>query len=278
MGVINRLRQPAYTGANRCDACTAVNLVLAVLLAIASAAAGSAGVSVPAGALLGSAVLALSVVSIWLRGYLVPGTPELTKRHMPVWMLAWFGKAPAHQRDDGPLVEEDEQAVDTEELLVEHDIVEPCQDGEELCLTDPFVSDWENERVDSGTTIDADAVAVALGIDSEGDDIDLEESDDGNVKFLYDGSRLAIWPSPAAARADLVSGTVLSEWVPDWREFYPYKRALVFKSVRIFLDRCPDGDDTELREDVLESCCSTHDVLAVVCSESRERLVEQPVQ
>ena len=51
----------------------------------------------PGIALVGPAppLLVVALAAIWLRGYLVPGTPELTKRYLPERALALFGKAPA---------------------------------------------------------------------------------------------------------------------------------------------------------------------------------------
>jgi hypothetical protein len=75
--VLDRVRQPEYTGENRCMPCTATNVVIAVLLSV------GVGVLFPPA---GVVVFALSLGAIWLRGYLVPGTPELTKRYFPDWL------------------------------------------------------------------------------------------------------------------------------------------------------------------------------------------------
>jgi hypothetical protein len=83
-GLPARLCRPEYTGENRCLPCTAVNLVIAAGLTGATAT-----VSLPAAAAVG----AVSLASIYARGYLVPGTPELTKRYLPERVLGWFGKA-----------------------------------------------------------------------------------------------------------------------------------------------------------------------------------------
>lgn len=79
------LRQPEYTGENRCPPCTVVNAVIA--------AVGSVTVGVVASPVAGAVALAVGAAAIWLRGYLVPYTPQLTKRYLPERVLAWFGKA-----------------------------------------------------------------------------------------------------------------------------------------------------------------------------------------
>jgi hypothetical protein len=86
--VLDTLGQPEYTGENRCLACTALNLAIAVGIAIAVGRRRRG---------LAGGWLAVAVVLIALRGYLIPGTPELSKRYLPDRVLAWFGKNP---RDD----------------------------------------------------------------------------------------------------------------------------------------------------------------------------------
>lgn len=82
--LLTAVRRPEYTGDNRCLPCTVVNVVLAGLLT-----AAAAFVAPP----LGIAVAAASLTSIYLRGYLVPKTPELTKRYLPARVHAWFETA-----------------------------------------------------------------------------------------------------------------------------------------------------------------------------------------
>ena len=81
--LLERLEQPEYTGENRCGACTAVNLLLAAALA---ALLGRRNRALGLLAFVGGAAL------VYLRGYLVPGTPELTKAYLPPSVLALFGK------------------------------------------------------------------------------------------------------------------------------------------------------------------------------------------
>lgn len=133
---LDRLRQPAYTGENRCTPCTVVNLLLGAIVAIA------VGLYAPAAGLI---VGGLSVVVIYLRGYLVPGTPELTKRYLPNRVLRWFDKHPTESETETETWETIERrealatnAVDPETFLLEADVVEPCADTEDICFTDVF--------------------------------------------------------------------------------------------------------------------------------------------
>ncbi len=86
------LKQSEYTGENRCLPCTVVNALVAL---VAAAVVGRRSRRAGAGVLVGSAVV------IYLRGYLVPGTPTLTKRYLPEEALRLFGKEPVEPARTG---------------------------------------------------------------------------------------------------------------------------------------------------------------------------------
>lgn len=91
--LISRLRRPEYTGENRCIPCTVVNVAItATVGVVVTGALWSAG---PAVALpVGTGVVAVGLALVVLRGYVVPGTPALTRRYLPDRVLAKFDKRP----------------------------------------------------------------------------------------------------------------------------------------------------------------------------------------
>ncbi|ADD04164.1 uncharacterized protein Nmag_0577 [Natrialba magadii ATCC 43099] len=95
-GPIDRLHQPEYTGENRCLPCTAGNIVLAVLLSATAAALAWFGAGPVVALGVGIGILSCSVGAIAIRGYLVPGTPELTKQYLPDRLRQRF-----HDREPG---------------------------------------------------------------------------------------------------------------------------------------------------------------------------------
>ncbi|MFC6726533.1 hypothetical protein ACFQE1_19625, partial [Halobium palmae] len=124
---LERFRRPEYTGENRCLPCTVANTAIAGILTLV------VGVLSP---VLSVVVLGLSLGAIWLRGYLVPGTPELTKRYFPDWLLRQFEKGPESGVAAAPRVEIDPDApeVDPEaELLAVGAVAEVDDD---LRITD----------------------------------------------------------------------------------------------------------------------------------------------
>jgi len=89
--VLDSLRQPEHTGENRCVPCTVLNLAIAVVVSVLAGRRRRA---------LGLFVLGVSVALIYLRGYLVPGTPALTKRYLPASVRTAFGKHPVEKRKE----------------------------------------------------------------------------------------------------------------------------------------------------------------------------------
>ncbi len=78
--MLARLRQPEYTGENRYLPCTVADTIVAVVLAAGVDVAVAAVAPITDAVAAAGAVLAVSLAPAWLRGYLVSGTPTLTKR------------------------------------------------------------------------------------------------------------------------------------------------------------------------------------------------------
>lgn len=249
-----QLRQPEYTGENRCMPCTAVNSVIAVVLAV-----GIAVLWPPAGL----AALVVFFAAIYLRGYLVPGTPELTQRYMPDRVLRLFDKEPL---EDGGQTDvegdteaetraEEREPEEIEELLLDAGVVEECEDGDDLCLTGTFEEVWWRRirafREDE--TRATEQLAAVIQVDP--DDLAFV-SKEGTFGVTLEGDLIAKWVSDAAFYADLASEPTLSEWLPEWEELGDRRRTELLAGMRAFLEECP-ACETELEqvEDVRKSCC-----------------------
>ncbi len=272
-----RLRQPEYTGENRCYPCTAVNVVLSVFFAVVLASAlYLLTASFVVASLTGTVFLFLALTSVWLRGYLVPGTPTLTKRYMPEKVLALFGKADAGRATGAGARTEDEteaEAKQVETFLTEAGAVEFSEDIDDLVLTQEFEREWNDEirRVDENP--DADEVLAEIGFDPDDERI---ERYDGAVAVRDWDAEFTRWPSPTALRVDMAGARLLSRH-PDWDGYTPEERATVLRSLRIFLEDCPDCGDIDVSHDTVESCCSVRQVVVLTCSETGDRLMEQEV-
>jgi hypothetical protein len=269
--MLAHLRNPEYTGENRCLPCTAVNSAIAVVLAVAVGAGTAAVTTVVLAGVVGAVVLLLSALAIWLRGYLVPGTPELTRQYMPPWLLAWFGKDRAPQAGTSHFEAED---VELETMLLELDVLEPCVEVDDLCLTDAFDEVWARELQRVPETVDADRLVELLGLEAV--DIGVQHFDDA-VVITREGEQLGQWPSNTALRVDVAAARALSEWTAEWPKLSPGARGEVLAGLRVFVRECPDGSPATFTTDTVESCCSSYEVVTVVCEGSGDRLFEQPV-
>lgn len=253
-GVLTALRRPEYIGENRCLPCTGVNLVFAAVLA-----ATAAFVSLP----LGVAVAVASLASIYLRGYLVPGTPELTKRYLPERVLGWFGKAdaPAPTAD----VEFDAVAfLDRAAVVV---------DESDIALAPVF-----ERRLDAtALTLDTEAAMTAASADLLGVDPERVSfaGDDGSWRVLVDGSILGRWESNAAFVADLAAHRTLSAWTDEWASVPSGARGRTLSAIRACLETCPAcTGEIRLGTETVRSCCREYEVVAATCTDCDARLFE----
>ncbi|WP_222915442.1 hypothetical protein [Natrinema sp. SYSU A 869] len=309
LDVVDDLKQPKYTGENRCEPCTVLNLLIAAVVGSVIARKSRLG---------GVLAVGVSIALIYLRGYLVPGTPTLTKRYLPPEILRWFGKEPdqaiasglgavdstdrpasGHETtfDEADTVESDAvaatdaddesagdestatgdepAAVDLEAFFLEHDVLEPCADRDDLCLTDAFEAAWFDE-IDplSESGVDVAAAVDAFGFEADPDEFELETQGEGRALLSRAGGA-GRWPSRAALIADVAASRALEAWVDDWDAFDPETKGEVLNGLRMFLETCPSGGDVQMGEEVVESCCTSHEVVAVTCEETGERLFEQ---
>ena len=251
---VERLRQPAYTGPNRCLPCTTVNAAIAAAVAVVVGVVWH-----PVG---GGMTFAVCLAVIYLRGYLVPGTPELTKRYVPGRLLRLFGKESLANADDGTTPEgRDAETAETETLLRTAGVVEPEPEADDLRLTDEFREVWwrrirqfrdDEERAARHLASVLDVDPAALGFVGEAE-----------FGVSYEGDLIAEWVSEAAFYADLAAEPTLVEWLNDWDDLGDRRRTNLLAGLRAFLERCP-ACDAELQqvENVRQSCC-TSDLVSV---------------
>ncbi|WP_251343720.1 hypothetical protein [Haloplanus halophilus] len=266
--LVDDLRNPQYTGPNRCVPCTITNVAIAAVGALAL------GALVPP---LGVAFLVVGLLAIYLRGYLVPGTPAFTRRYFPDWLLAVFDKA-----DPAPT------GLDVEGTLVAAGVL---VDGpEDLELSPAFAAAWDERlrEMDAERTggdgangeaaprgdSPVDVVALAALTDLDPDALTIQRYGEAVVATLG-AERIGRWESHAAFAADVAAARELDDWVPRWRSFPLAVRSELLGSLRLFLDRCPACDaPVTLEQDVVKSCCRDYDVIAVSCSGCGSRLLE----
>lgn len=268
--ILSRVRRPEYTGENRCMPCTVVNLAIAI------GASAIVGIVSPP---LAPVVLGVSLGAIYLRGYLVPGTPELTERYLPDRVLRWVDKPPS-QTDAALIGAADEgDVIDPEPFLLDAGALEPRPDETDLQLTDEFQTEWR-EHIEA--VRESDYESKLAEILSPDEDIDPDavdvRIDDRSVTVFRDDTLVAMWPSEAALVADVAVVPLLRERLVEWENTDVGVRGQLLHAVRVFLERCPAcGGDLVLSEETMESCCRTAEVATLSCTDCESRLLEVEV-
>ena len=259
------LRQPEYTGENRCIPCTVVNALIAVVVAAALWALVTPAVGVVA--------LAVCVAAIGLRGYLVPGTPTLTKRYFPGWVLAWFDKRPENTTVGAGEGAEAAEDIDAATELFAAGAIEEC-DGDDFCLNESFRETWLShaDAIDGREEL---ATSAARYFDLDADDEVTFEPLGPSFTVLVNGTKWGDYPSEAAFLAEVAGAEVLSSHHDRWDSFALAAQSELLAALRLFLDTCPEcGSPATLGEDTVESCCRDIHVVAVTCTDCESRLFE----
>jgi hypothetical protein len=263
------LRRPEYTGTNRCTPCTLVNAAIAIVAAVVVAIV--VPLDATASVAAGGAVLVVAGAAIWLRGYLVPGTPWLTRTYLPDWVLRHFDHG-----EPAPMAESD---VEPAAVLDAAGAVTECEDIDDLCLADVFRTAWY-DRIEELRGTDATRTTLAAMLDLPPDDLDVEEHGGALVAMATDPNvgrrrRVGQWESSGAFLADMAGARVLEDRFPRWSDLPTADRGRVLSGLRVFLDACPScGGPVEFGEETVESCCRSREVVAVTCAACGDRLLE----
>lgn len=268
MSVLGKLKQQEYIGENRCLPCTTVNIAIG---------AGVSAALAKRSKILGGIALGGSVIAIYFRGYLVPGTPEFTKRYMPKKALELFGKSPTlgGRTREAEKSQDMKAEVDIENLLLDANIATQTSDGSDLVLSPSFRSDWDQQI----TEVKSEGIHINKIIN----DLELEqgsytitEHDEARV-LERNNDMIGKWPSEAALIIDIAAANIISGWIDGWSDLNGIQQGKLLNSLRIFIDECPSGEDVKIGTDIVESCCSEHEVITGECAGTGERVFEQAV-
>lgn len=304
-GIVSRVRRPEYTGENRCTPCTVVNVGFSAALA--------AAVGVVASPVSGFAVLVASLGLVYLRGYLVPGTPTLTKRYLPDRVLRLFDKGTdpvvdgTAGRSTGASVSTGGVADGGTAARESPDADAPGEEGDATCREGPLGGDGAGDEVpvesllmDAALVVPcADGEDICLDGEFEADWEDALPDPDGvdvdavargfgldHDRFsldaggsLYvaesDAPRRVQWGTRASLSADLAAARLLADRLPRWEDLSPEARHRVLKGLRIFLDTCPAcGGDVVTDERDVGGCCREVWATLRVCEDCDEYLLE----
>ncbi len=230
------VRRPEYTGENRCWPCTVANGVILLVCCLALAP-----VSIP----IVLCMLIAGTSLIWLRGHLVPYTPQLTS-------FMWTSSS--NRRPDRPLTgslaEADEDDGErTLAALVEAGVIVP--DGDRLRLDESFRDDWREEMRRLRGLSD-ESLTAEIETAARGRTVELLEAD--RPLFVLTGPDGGeAWVSRPVAIAETAAVAVLSTGLPTTSTTHSIA---VARALRAFLDRCPVCE-TATEETSPHRCCGS---------------------
>jgi hypothetical protein len=240
-------RNPDYTGSNRCWPCTAVNAIVVGLLS-----AGIAVIGYEFGAVL---VGALGVAAIWMRGYAVPGTPQLT-RYLPESVLRLFGKGSSPTR----------RPTDVVRTLFEAELLAGSEDGSPQ-LADEARTTYETRTRELAADRERleDAVPEAFpGVASVSANRGLGGRETWFAKD-EEGNTVTQWEARPVVAMDVAGAELLADRVDGWERYEPRKRREAYAVLRQGASTCPScGGEFEAEGSRSVACCGGRSLTGVL--------------
>lgn len=231
------LRNPRYTGANRCWPCTVVNVLIVAAIA---------GIAVTTGFPLVAGVVAVSgLAAIALRGYVIPGTPRFTQ-YLPDPVLALFGK---QQPQPGMTIPDDiVAALESTEVLAET--------AGDIELVESFRTTYE-ERA---SELVNDAETLEATIKRQFDDITeivTAQSMAGNDRWFAEdanGATIIQWQDRSIAAMDAAGAELLADRI-DWDQRNLLDQQAALATLRRGAKTCPECQSTLELDDGPDTVC-----------------------
>lgn len=255
MSLRDVLGRPEYTGDRRCWPCTVVNVGFVLLAAFVVGRRNRP---------LGVLVAAVGWALVWVRGYVVPYTPEFAPQLVAALPLPdeWFHTSPARGavepgEPSGLGAEEEFEGEELLGALVEVGAL--TVDGDAVDLDEEFATAW-NDEMARLAELDTDSLSKAVFEVAHAAEVSVYEDESGSVTdprewiVLADGSGefdAETWLSRPVAIAETAAMHALQDRLPE----APVRRAAV-GSLRMFLSHCPDCG-AELVETTNASCCGS---------------------
>ncbi len=245
--------------------CTVANIGVGAFAAALAGFVIASRSQLTTGAVAAFVLLTLVATLVYLRGYVIPGTPWLTRRYLPTR----FHRAAPHGSD----------ALDPESSLIDMGIIRPCEQSADLCVDATFERAWwaEIEQLRDRET-ETVVLADVLGVDADRLEIKTFAEIDGPFVAYLDrrDNRVGQWESRTAFIADIAAATVLGRDVDGWQDLDTDQQGTLLYALRVFLDRCPACDGRlAMSDEVVNSCCAAAEVLVVECQDCGDRVFER---
>ena len=264
------VRRPEYTGTNRCWPCTLLNF--AVLLGGCLVLTLLSPVVAVLTAFVGGAV-------IWVRGYLLPYTPEFAPRFAS-W-LPFGGPTPKRRDRDrsarGSLsgTNDDELGEELVTRLLEADIL--VEDGEILRLDGEFRALWRSEME---TVREMETPGLIEAIERTAPmPVEVEVLGEDRMQLVLTGpGGNEEWLSLPIAVAEIAVARAIDRAAP---KLSTQLRTVAIRPLRAFLEECPLCEGPVIETSPNRCCGGVHDPstapdTVLACPECDRRLYTVP--
>lgn len=272
---LSNLKNPNYTGENRCWPCTAINVLIALISASALALYSTE---------LAVIATILFLVIIYFHGFLIPRTPVLTERYLPAQVLNLFGKPPTTSSTIVTL-DEQEAADFPERFLGRAEILVSSPGRNDRCLDTEFAEGWREQVQTARENEGAKQTQLTALAPPEVEGVSVEHHGTTSAPLLgveepvttitatVDGRQIGMWGSETALLADIAAAAELRKTIPEWGQLDIKQRNRVLLSLRIFLERCPSCDaSVELAQE--DRCCGRASLIRAQCCECDALILE----
>jgi hypothetical protein len=224
--------------------------------------------------LLAGVFLTVGILLIAFVGYLVPGTPYLTRRFFPKRVLAWFGKEPPETPvEHVEEIENDPEDGGDIDRLVRVGALSTVED-DSFVLGEQFEERWRSNIDDlrNDERGQREVFADIVGVDpSEVHFEPIEET--GAFSVRIGENDVSQWMSRAAFVADIAANEVLSTIDQGWENLSLQDRHRLLMGLRQFLEACPLCDGALVEEnEATESCCWSINAITARCDDCGSRL------
>ncbi len=258
-----RFQNPEYTGANRCIFCTILNLGIAIVVGVLLYSVSR---------YLAALVFVAFAITIYLRGYLIPGTPWLTQRLLPDPLFSHI----KNHSQRGPQYSVTELASE----ITPGNLADSSSDETDRGISSTsIIQEAIQERIKEFNESSNDGIREAIGsvLDISPDSVNIREYPN-DFMISIQGEGAVRWVSRTAFLFDLA--TILeyrSHGRDEIRDIQDLNQR--FAGLRSQLDRCPRcKTELELEETQSVVCCGASTVMALLCPECNTRLFEAEKQ
>lgn len=251
---LGRLRAPEYTGSNRCRPCTLLNgMVIGVSIGVVLLVLRELGVAWLPSIGISLVLSVVGVAALYLRGYVVPGTPELTARYLPAAVRARLGK-------DGSGAADPDGNTPSARLAAA-DILDFPDPDEPMGVTATFREEvnrlaTQMEDLDAADAIFGDMLAIPT--------TELWRREFGGAcKILAGGKLVGKWTSSARYQSQMAMVAAVRDRIDEWAELPPSERVELVAEVRRRDQGCQECDAPLTI--VRTSCCGGTAVTRLEC-------------